>query len=145
MKVLSQHRHQQRIEKMAAGPAWHDGGWVFTTRHGTWLAGGHVYDSFKRLIRHAGLPDTLRPHDLRHAMASYWLVAGIPIKVVSERLGHANITITLDIYGHLLPHMQADAANKMDAWITGSASEIPTQYPHERRESVELDRKHDTT
>jgi integrase len=115
LEVLGKHREEQNIEQGAAGSEWNDGGWVFTTRHGTWLAGGHVYDSFKRLSEQAGLPGTVRPHDLRHAMASYWLAKGIPVKVVSERLGHANIAITLEIYGHLLPNMQADAAEKMDA------------------------------
>ena len=50
-------------------------------------------------------------------MASYWIANGVPIKVVSERLGHANIAITLDIYGHLLPNMQTEAAEKMDALL----------------------------
>lgn len=62
----------------------------------------------------------MRLHDLRHAMASYWLAEGVPVKVVSERMGHANISITLEIYGHLLPNMQADSAEKMDVFFFGS-------------------------
>ena len=50
-------------------------------------------------------------------MATYWLANGVPVKVVSERLGHANISITLQIYGHVLPGMQAETAAKMDAWL----------------------------
>ena len=50
-------------------------------------------------------------------MATAGLAEGIPVKVVSERLGHANIAVTLQIYGHLLPNMQSDAAEKMDAML----------------------------
>ncbi len=123
LDILSKHRHQQKLERLAAGSTWQEGGWVFTTRNGTWFAGGHVYDYFKRLVRRAGLPDTLHIHDLRHAMASYWIANGVPVKVVSERLGHANIAITMEIYGHLLPNMQANAADKMDALLLGETQE----------------------
>lgn len=128
LDVLAQHRHQQKIERMAAGGEWQEGGWVFTTRHGTWFAGGHIYDYFKRLAKKVDADD-LHPHDLRHAMASYWIANGVPIKVVSERLGHSNISITLDIYGHLLPNMQADAADKMDALLTSRAADGPQTHP----------------
>ena len=131
VSVLTKHRHQQKLDRLAAGSQWQEGGWVFTTRNGTWFAGGHVYDYFTRLVRRAGLPDTLRPHDLRHVMASYWIANGVPIKVVSERLGHANIAITLEIYGHLLPNMQAEAAQRMDAWIIDPAAERSAVDPHE--------------
>ena len=52
----------------------------------------------------------LRPHDVRHSYATAALAAGVPAKVVSERLGHANIAITMDTYSHVLPGMDADAA-----------------------------------
>ena len=57
----------------------------------------------------------IRLHDLRHTHATLALQAGIHPKVVSERLGHANVGITLDIYSHVSPHMQPDAAEKIDA------------------------------
>lgn len=130
ISVLKQHQHIQKLERVVS-KHWEENDWVFTTRHGTWLASGHVYEYFKRLAERAGLPN-MRPHDLRHAMASYWIANGVPVKVVSERLGHANISITLDIYGHLLPNMQHDAADKMDAWITGQVAGPSTRYPHEK-------------
>jgi integrase len=65
-------------------------------------------------------------------MATLWLNQGIPIKVVSERLGHAHVGITLQIYGHLLPHMQADAAVAMDAvWQPSVTSPSPGSEKHE--------------
>jgi integrase len=65
---------------------------------------------FEQLIRDAGLPK-IRLHDLRHSYATAALAAGIPAKVVSERLGHASVMITLDTYSHVLPSMQEDAAS----------------------------------
>lgn len=117
LETLRRHLHQQKLERLAAGSRWEEGPWVFTTRHGRWLAPAHVHEQFKRLLTKAGLAPTMRIHDLRHALASYWLANGVPVKVVSERLGHANIAITLQVYGHLLPNMQAEAADKMDAWL----------------------------
>ncbi|MFC2005196.1 site-specific integrase [Chloroflexota bacterium] len=69
--------------------------------------------AFRRITNKAGLKD-LRIHDLRHTHASLMLTAGVHPKVFSERLGHANIGITLDIYSHVLPGLQEAAAEKFD-------------------------------
>ncbi len=69
--------------------------------------------AFRRIIKKAGLR-SLRIHDLRHTHATLMLTAGVHPKVVSERLGHANIGITLDIYSHVLPGIQEAAAEKFD-------------------------------
>jgi integrase len=58
-------------------------------------------------------------HDLRHSHASLLLAAGVPVKVVSERLGHATVTITMEIYQHVMPGMQAEAAAKFAALVGG--------------------------
>ena len=63
----------------------------------------------------------IRLHDLRHTHASLLLAAGIPVKVVSERLGHANATITLGVYAHVMSGMQAEAAARFAALMSGSA------------------------
>jgi integrase len=65
---------------------------------------------------------TIRLHDLRHTHATVLLAAGIPVKVVSERLGHASATITLGVYAHVMPGMQARAAAKFGALMAGGAS-----------------------
>lgn len=132
-ETLRRHMHQQKLERLAAGSRWEEGPWVFTTRHGRWLAPAHVHEQFKRLLSQAGLPSTMRIHDLRHAMASYWLANGVPVKVVSERLGHGNIAITLQVYGHLLPNMQAEAADKMDAWLLDG---VTTASPRAEKKEV---------
>ena len=57
----------------------------------------------------------LRFHDLRHTHASHLLRAGVSAKVVSERLGHSTVGMTLDVYSHVLPGMQEDAASRIDS------------------------------
>ena len=65
--------------------------------------------SFKGLLQKGALPD-VRFHDLRHTCATLLLIAKVNPKVVSEMLGHASVAITLDIYSHVIPDMQQDAA-----------------------------------
>jgi integrase len=86
-------------------------------------ADGRPYnpDRFSRefdraLARHPELP-RIRLHDLRHTWATLALAAGVPVKVVSERLGHASATVTHDIYSHVSPTMQVDAAEKVAGMI----------------------------
>ena len=66
-------------------------------------------DAFQKLVKRSGLP-RIRLHDLRHTHATLLLKAGVPIKVVSERLGHATPGFTMATYQHVLPGMQAEAA-----------------------------------
>ncbi|MEY2457049.1 MAG: hypothetical protein QOK06_2143, partial [Acidimicrobiaceae bacterium] len=75
---------------------------------------------FTRVAHRSGLP-RIRFHDLRHTHASLLVAAGVPIKVVSERLGHAHPAFTMHTYQHLLPGMGADAATRF-AELISSAS-----------------------
>lgn len=74
----------------------------------------------QRALGEDAVPD-IRLHDLRHTHATILLAAGVPVKVVSERLGHANPTITLRVYAHVMPGMQAEAAAKFGAILGGAA------------------------
>jgi integrase len=123
IEILRQQQKRQQLAREARGDKWQEGPWVFTTGNGTWLSPAHVYMRFKKLAKQSSLPDDMRIHDLRHTMATYWLANGVPIKVVSERLGHANIGITLQIYAHVMPGMQAEAAEHMDAWMRETEDE----------------------
>jgi integrase len=89
--------------------------WVFATSKGTTINVNNLrYRTWKRLLERANLPATIRIHDLRHSAATLLLSRGVPIKVVSEMLGHADVSITLSIYAHVLPDMQDKAADTMD-------------------------------
>ena len=80
-----------------------------------------VKKHFKPLLREAGLPN-IRLYDLRHTSATLALTVGVAPKVVSEQLGHASAAFTLDTYSHVLPHMQDEAAAKMEAALTNGLS-----------------------
>jgi integrase len=96
------------------GPAYQDQGLVFAQEDGSvWSPNGFTM-AYRKLVKKAGLA-ALRFHDLRHSHATQLLRQGIHPKVVSERLGHSSISITLDTYSHVLPGIQEEAANKLDA------------------------------
>jgi integrase len=102
--------HEHRKAMLAAG---HRGGPVFCDSEGGHLRNSNLRtNSFKPLLKRAGLP-SIRLYDLRHTCATLLLLADEPAKVVSERLGHSSITLTLDTYSHVLPTMQRRAAAKM--------------------------------
>jgi integrase len=75
-----------------------------------------VQDYFKPLLKSAELP-AIRLYDLRHTAATISLIAGVSPKVISEQLGHASVAFTLDVYSHVLPHMQDAAAEKVQALL----------------------------
>jgi integrase len=116
---LRSHRAAQAQERLLAGEAWTNSGLVFTTELGGPIDPQRVMRNFSALSEAAGLSH-IRLHDVRHSYASAALAAGVPARVVSERLGHANIAITLDTYSHVLPALQEDAAEKFAALILGA-------------------------
>ena len=109
--VLRQVRGTQIMQKAELGPAWQDNGFVFTRPGGRPLDPAKVTNGFAEVMKRAGLPG-VRLHDLRHTHASLMLQAGVHAKVVSERLGHASVGITLDTYSHVLPGVQEEAAER---------------------------------
>lgn len=89
--------------------------WVFCNQSGGPLRRCHFHKYvFTPLLKRAKVPK-IRFHDLRHTSASLLLAAGVHPKVVQERLGHAQVGITLDIYSHVVPTMGVEAAGKLDA------------------------------
>lgn len=112
LEVLGRHRIQQLGERSKAGSVWQDHDYVFCTSIGTHLGPNHVVEEFKKLLVQAGLPD-IRFHDLRHSTATLLLSTGVHPKVVQEILGHTQISMTMDIYSHVLPGMQHDAMGKL--------------------------------
>jgi integrase len=113
LAVLARHRKAALAAGRIASPVFHD------------TAGGHlrlsnlVKNSFKPILKRAGLP-SVGLYTLRHTCATLLLLADQPAKVVSERLGHSSVTLTLDTYSHVLPTMQKRAADVMGT-ILGAA------------------------
>jgi integrase len=89
---------------------------VFTYENGEELRPDGVTKVFDRAVREAGLPK-IRFHDLRHLHASLLIAAGVPLAIVSKRLGHSTIAITVDLYGHLLRDANRDAATAAAAML----------------------------
>jgi integrase len=115
IRCLVQHKRRQSEERLKLGSEWQDHDLVFTTGLGTPLNISNLTRKhFKPALERAGLPKTIRLYDLRHTCATLLLGAGENPKVVSERLGHASIILTLDVYSHVLPDMQRAATDKLE-------------------------------
>jgi integrase len=109
VEVLKGQAARQLDEQKEWDAAWVDSAYVFTTENGAALDPESVTRYFRQAVGKSMLPP-IRLHDLRHTHATLALQAGIHPKVVSERLGHATISITLDTYSHAIPAMQEEAA-----------------------------------
>lgn len=131
VSALRQHRRRQDDQGDLAGPAWRDGftDWQGLSRHAlVWAYGDGspvhpktFYERFLRLSAEAGLP-RIRLHDVRHSYASAALAAATgwhDVKVISQRLGHASVSITLDTYSHVLPAADSTLANTLASVILG--------------------------
>ena len=122
--ALRAHRARQAEEKLAVGGRYHDSELVFTRPDGIAVHPERFSDWFRQRVRAAGLP-RIRLHDVRHSYATAALAAGVPAKVVSERLGHANIAITMDTYSHVLPGLDEQAAGQVARLILGAGDPVP--------------------
>jgi len=111
--ALREHRQRQEGEHLMLGTKMTDDDLVFTNPDGTQLLPASVTHAFIKIIRRLGLKG-VRFHDLRHTHATLLLRQGVNIKALQERLGHSTITTTLDIYAHVTPGMQKEAALKFD-------------------------------
>jgi integrase len=130
MAVLAAHRTRQEGERSRWGHGWSDTGLAFTREDGTPFRPEYLTHLFRKLVDAAGLP-RIRLHDLRHTSASLALAAGIPVKVVSARLGHSSTVITSDLYTHVIPAVAQDAADQI-------AALIPARKANEAQRAREL-------
>ena len=111
---LERQKREQQQRRELAGSNWQEHGLVIDRGDGRPVNPDTLSAGWARFIRANGLPH-VRFHDLRHAHATLMLLQGVHPKIVSERLGHASIGITLDTYSHVLPSMQTEAAAAFDA------------------------------
>jgi integrase len=119
-RALKTHRAKQSEMKLKAGADYASHNLMFATREGKPLNLRNLtLRHFRPTLKRAGLSETFRLYDLRHTCASLLLGANEHPKIVSERLGHASITLTLDTYSHVLPTMQKGASEKLERLLYG--------------------------
>ena len=116
--ILRAHKATQSREKLASGGAYEDDGYLFADELGHPYYPDSLSTWFDQKVKSSGLP-RIRLHDTRHTAASLMLASGVPVKVVSEMLGHASPTITLAIYAHTMPGMAEEAGAALSASLLG--------------------------
>lgn len=119
IEVLTAWKAWQQTEQASVGiePA----GWVFSDVEGNPIHPHSVSQTFERIVARASVPK-IRLHDIRHTHGTLLIKAGVPVKVVSERLGHSNPAFTIDTYQHILPGMQAEAARLFESLVASAGS-----------------------
>lgn len=116
--ALRSARVRQREDRLLAGSRWVDGDLLFTTSIGTPLDGSSVTKRLHGILSEHELPQ-ITFHDLRHSCASLMLAQGIAPRVVMETLGHSDIRLTMNLYTHVIPELQRDAADRMEKLLGG--------------------------
>lgn len=111
---LRQHRIRQAEMLLQLGVRLTDEHHVVAREDGEPLQPRSLTHAFVKFIRRHGLPQ-VRLHDLRHSHATHLLAAGVHPKIAQERLGHSSVSVTIDLYSHILPGMQAEAVSRVDA------------------------------
>jgi integrase len=118
MELLRAHKRKQAEQRLASDEPYLDHDLVFATGNGLPLDAQNVnFQYFKPLLKAGGLPPKVRLYDLRHTCATLLLAMGENPKVVSERLGHASVVLTLDVYSHVLPTMQQAATDRLNTLL----------------------------
>jgi integrase len=117
--VLQRLLQQQGTQQQILGSAWHQGDYVFTREDGSPWHPEYVSKRFSSLVKSTALP-RIRLHDLRHTHASLALRGGVHLKVMQERLGHSSISVTANMYSHVAPGLQHDAAARIADLALGS-------------------------
>ena len=127
-QALQEHRRAQDAQRQQLGAAYEDQDLVCAREDGSLWKPDTFTSDFAKLATRAGMKG-VRLHDMRHSHATQLLGQGVHPKIVSERLGHSNVAITLDVYSHVLPGMQEDAVAKVN---TSLQSAIDKQQKEKR-------------
>lgn len=122
VEVLKAHRKQQAEERLSLGARWIDNDLVCPAEDGTLWRPNCFTQAWVRFAKQSGVPCNF--HALRHTHASQLLRQGVHPKIVSERLGHSSVGLTLDTYSHLLPGMQEDAAAQLDGVLRRALANV---------------------
>lgn len=108
--ILREQKAWQENQKILAGDQWVESGAVFTGLRGGYISKNYINFEFKKFLKRNGLPD-VHIHDLRHANASLLINTGIPVKIISEHLGHCDTRTTENIYAHVFAETMAQASD----------------------------------
>jgi integrase len=125
VQALKEHKATQAEERLRLGLGRDPRGLVFTRPDGESLNANTLTTAFGRLVAAAHVTP-ISFHGLRHTHISHLLMDGVHLKVVSERAGHASVSITLAVYAAYIPNMQADAAMRVDAWLRPPSPQAKT-------------------
>ncbi len=120
LAALLAHQQRQEDERQLAGSAWTETGYVFVQEDGQPYHPQRLTRMFAQVAKSAGVP-VIRLHDLRHTCATLLIEAGIPLKVVQERIRHASYATTADLYAHVTAGMQQHAASAIESLLKSSA------------------------
>ena len=127
VRHLLEHKTTLQRQRESLGSSLTDNDFVFCQVNGNPRDERSVQRGFERVLRSAGLSH-IRFHDLRHTHASLLLKAGVNPKIVSERLGHASVSFTLDVYSHVMPGLQEAAAAKFESLMQGENEGICPRF-----------------
>ena len=128
--LLREHKAKQDEAKALAQNLWQDHGFIFTQDLGEPMnSSTNAEKSFRDILRAAGLPETMRPYDLRHGCATVMLEQGDDIKSISDQLGHASIRITGDTYAHVTQRMKERSADRIGNALLSSTAPSPSSLP----------------
>jgi hypothetical protein len=116
-KELRTHRKIQGEERLKLGVAWQEYDLVFPSEIGTPLNAPNITKAFEKILEKARIRNSIRLYNLRHIYVTLLLLADVNPKFVSERLGHSSITLTLDVYSHVLPGIQEAATEHLETMI----------------------------
>ena len=120
--ALRAHLAAQEAECDDAGEDWQAHGLVFPTLNGTPTEPRNLIRHFTLALKAAGLPETMRFHDLRHSCATFLIAQGVHARVVMEILGHSQISVTMNTYAHVLPESQRWAVEGVTGLFDGQAT-----------------------
>jgi integrase len=136
VQALTEHRARQTAERSSAGEKWYESQLVFTTASGRHVEPRNLNTAFTRLLARAEVR-VIRFHDLRHTCATLLLARAVSPRVVMDILGHSQIAVTMNIYGHVIPAMQQEAAGHMDAALGGGPADEPDEETDDTSERPE--------
>jgi integrase len=121
MRALQAHWSFQQQERLAQGLEWQEHGLVFPSEKGTPLLPSNLHRHFKLMLKKAGLPQSIRFHDMRHSCASFLVAQGEHPRTVMHVLRHTNIQMSMEVYAKVFPEMEREALEKLDRLLNDSS------------------------